>query len=63
MGHVTKVAASPFLDITGTAGDSSSFGTSLDTVNQALTPTGLSEVGAPGSDQAIISLGDADMPV
>ena len=63
MGRATKVAASPFLDITGTAEDSSSFGTSPNTVNQALTSTALFEVGVPGSDQAIIPLGAADTPV
>lgn len=59
MGHLTKVAASPFLGITGTAEDSSSFGASPYTINQALTSTASLEVGAPGSEQAVIPFGDA----
>lgn len=63
MGHVTEVAASSFLDITDTTGDSSSFGTSPYILNQVLTSTALFEVGAPGSDKALTPLGGADSHV
>lgn len=61
--HVTEVAASSFLDITGATQDSSSFGLSPYIFNQALTSTASFEVWAPGSDKALTLFGAADTPV
>lgn len=61
--HVTEVAASPFLYITGKTEGSSSFGPSPYILYQALTSTALLDIGAPESDEALAPFGGADTPV
>lgn len=60
VGHVTKVAASSFLDITGSTESSSCLGTSPYILNQALTLTASL---SSRSDKALTPFGGADTPV